>query len=224
MDYQNRIGSKKGGGGIASSQDLNVYRKQQISKLFQIDSDPYLMKNHLGQFECKLCLTLHNNKESYLNHINGKKHTMNLRKRSILDKRQQQQQQQQSQQQQQQHRPNTNVQIKKQSFNKIGTPSYKISKLRNSSDQFGLFITINYSERLNNQDNQPLIRFMSGIEANAIDSNNSINHQYLIVSCKPYENIAFKLPQWEIIKDELFWNYFDNDINEFYIQFFFLSL
>jgi hypothetical protein len=23
--------------------------------------DPYFMKNHLGSYECKLCLTLHNN-------------------------------------------------------------------------------------------------------------------------------------------------------------------
>ncbi len=26
--------------------------------------DPYFMKNHLGSYECKLCLTLHNNEVS----------------------------------------------------------------------------------------------------------------------------------------------------------------
>ena len=43
--------------------------------LFQ---DPYFMKNHLGSYECKLCLTLHNNEGSYLAHTQGKKHQSNL--------------------------------------------------------------------------------------------------------------------------------------------------
>ncbi len=30
--------------------------------------DPYFMKNHLGTYECKLCLTLHTNEGSYLAH------------------------------------------------------------------------------------------------------------------------------------------------------------
>jgi len=29
-----------------------------VNDVFQ---DPYFMKNHLGSYECKLCLTLHNN-------------------------------------------------------------------------------------------------------------------------------------------------------------------
>ena len=40
--------------------------------------DPYFMKNHLGSYECKLCLTLHNNEGSYLAHTQGKKHQANL--------------------------------------------------------------------------------------------------------------------------------------------------
>ena len=36
------------------------------------------MKNHLGSYECKLCLTLHNNEGSYLAHTQGKKHQQNL--------------------------------------------------------------------------------------------------------------------------------------------------
>ena len=36
------------------------------------------MKNHLGSYECKLCLTLHNNEGSYLAHTQGKKHQANL--------------------------------------------------------------------------------------------------------------------------------------------------
>ena len=36
------------------------------------------MKNHLGKYECKLCLTLHNNEGSYLAHTQGKRHQDNL--------------------------------------------------------------------------------------------------------------------------------------------------
>lgn len=36
------------------------------------------MKNHIGKYECKLCLTLHNNEGSYLAHTQGKKHQENL--------------------------------------------------------------------------------------------------------------------------------------------------
>lgn len=40
--------------------------------------DPYFMRNHLGSYECKLCLTLHTNEGSYLAHTQGKKHQDNL--------------------------------------------------------------------------------------------------------------------------------------------------
>ena len=84
MDFQHRVGSKTGGGGVASSSESNRDRKERLRKLAleTIDiqkvssrdsavewnlhdscsylQDPYFMKNHLGQYECKLCLTLHN--------------------------------------------------------------------------------------------------------------------------------------------------------------------
>jgi splicing factor 3A subunit 2 len=40
------------------------------------------MKNHLGTYECKLCLTLHTNEGSYLAHTQGKKHQQNLARRA----------------------------------------------------------------------------------------------------------------------------------------------
>ena len=36
------------------------------------------MRNHLGSYECKLCLTLHTNEGSYLVHTQAKKHQDNL--------------------------------------------------------------------------------------------------------------------------------------------------
>ena len=44
------------------------------------------MRNHLGSYECKLCLTLHNNEGSYLAHTQGKKHQANLARRAAKEK------------------------------------------------------------------------------------------------------------------------------------------
>ena len=43
------------------------------------------MRNHLGTYECKLCLTLHNNEASYLAHTQGKKHQNNLARRAAKE-------------------------------------------------------------------------------------------------------------------------------------------
>ncbi|ONH72130.1 Pre-mRNA-splicing factor sap62 [Pichia kudriavzevii] len=63
MDYQNRVGSKKGSGGIAGSAETNQYRRERVKNLLQskisIESDPYVLKNRSGVYECKLCLTTH---------------------------------------------------------------------------------------------------------------------------------------------------------------------
>merc|ERR1711994_872713 len=86
MDYQNRAGSKFGGGGVASQSATNADRRERLRKLaletIDLNKDPYFMKNHLGQYECRLCLTLHTNEGSYLTHTQGKKHQTNLAKRA----------------------------------------------------------------------------------------------------------------------------------------------
>jgi hypothetical protein len=43
------------------------------------------MKNHLGSYECKLCLTLHNNEGNYLAHTQGKRHQTNLARRAARE-------------------------------------------------------------------------------------------------------------------------------------------
>ena len=70
--------SKPGSGGILSASRSNVDRRLRAGQLaadvVDLSKDPYFMKNHLGSFECKLCLTLHNNEGNYLAHTQGKKH------------------------------------------------------------------------------------------------------------------------------------------------------
>lgn len=65
VDRQNRVGSKFGGGGQSSGQQSERERKERLRQLaletVDLAKDPYLMRNHLGTYECKLCLTLHTN-------------------------------------------------------------------------------------------------------------------------------------------------------------------
>ena len=84
MDFQNRVGSK-GVSGLASQSDLNLQRRDRLRRLqvetADVSNDPYIMRNHLGSYECRLCLTLHSNEASYLAHTTGKKHQANLHRR-----------------------------------------------------------------------------------------------------------------------------------------------
>ena len=65
MDFQHRAGGKTGSGGVASASESNRDRRERLRQLaletIDLAKDPYFMKNHLGSYECKLCLTLHNN-------------------------------------------------------------------------------------------------------------------------------------------------------------------
>ena len=76
MDYQNRAGSKFGGGGVASHSATNADRRERLRKLaletIDLEKDPYFFRNHVGSFECRLCLTVHQNDGSYLAHTQGK--------------------------------------------------------------------------------------------------------------------------------------------------------
>jgi splicing factor 3A subunit 2 len=121
MDFQHRPGAKTGGGGVASWAETNRDRRERLRQLaldtIDLAKDPYFMKNHLGSYECKLCLTLHNNEGSYLAHTQGKKHQSNLARRAAKDAK---------------DSPSlpapakTRVDIKK--FVKIGRPGYRVTK------------------------------------------------------------------------------------------------
>jgi splicing factor 3A subunit 2 len=78
MDFQHREGSKIGSGGLLSESQAALERKERLRRLaletIDLSKDPYIMKNNLGTFECKLCLTLHKNEGNYLAHTQGKRH------------------------------------------------------------------------------------------------------------------------------------------------------
>eukprot|EP00842_Homolaphlyctis_polyrhiza_P004524 jgi/Hompol1/5072/HPOL_001294-RA len=158
MDFQNRAGSKPGSGGVADYSQANVDRRDRLRKLaletIDLAKDPYFMRNHLGSYECKLCLTLHTNEGSYLAHTQGKKHQTNLARRAAKDARDS-------------SAPYVGnsmagavgsatgsvglaagqpVPIKKVVL-KIGRPGYKVTKVRDpATKQLGLLFQVHYPE------------------------------------------------------------------------------
>jgi splicing factor 3A subunit 2 len=79
---------KTGGGWTSEAQEAAARRerlRQMALERIDLSKDPYFMKNHLGTFECKLCLTLHNNEGNYLAHTQGKRHQTNLARRAARD-------------------------------------------------------------------------------------------------------------------------------------------
>src|SRR4051812_28338742 len=127
MDYQNRAGSKFGGGGVASQSATNADRRERLRKLaletIDLDKDPYFFKNHVGSFECRLCLTVHQNDGSYLAHTQGRKHQTNLARRAAKEQREG-------------RKDESNQQgllagvVPKKNVIKIGRPGYRITKVR----------------------------------------------------------------------------------------------
>ncbi|WFD32216.1 CWF complex protein sap62 [Malassezia sp. CBS 17886] len=210
MDYQNRAGNK--GAGIAGASETAMDRRERLRKLaletIDISKDPYILRNHVGGIECRLCLTAHANEGSYLAHTQGRKHQTNLGQRAAKDAEKEQQ---------------TNythllmaprAEMPKKSFIKIGRPGYKITKLHEpllnpldagedevdkrfretTSGRVGLFFQISLPEI--KEGVIPLHRFMSSFEQRQDPPNRA--WQYLVVAAEPYETIAFKMQSREI--------------------------
>ncbi|RYP18435.1 hypothetical protein DL765_003947 [Monosporascus sp. GIB2] len=228
MDYQNRAGSKFGGGGVASHSATNADRRERLRKLaletIDLDKDPYFFKNHVGSFECRLCLTVHQNDGSYLAHTQGKKHQTNLARRAARE---------QKEGKGQQIDPNTGLPVGvvgagfgavgvKKNVVKIGRPGYKITKVRDGvTRQQGLLFQLQYPEIALGV--VPKVRFMSAFEQR-VDDPPDKNFQYMLVAAEPYETCGFKLQAREIDRSEdRYWTWWDADLKEFWVQVMFLT-
>ncbi|XP_028777141.1 splicing factor 3A subunit 2-like isoform X2 [Neltuma alba] len=114
-------GSKPGSGGAASAQNEAIDRRERLRRLaletIDLAKDPYFMRNHLGSYECKLCLTLHNNEGNYLAHTQGKRHQTNLAKRAAREAKE-------APAQPQPHKRKVSV----RKTVKIGRPGYRVTK------------------------------------------------------------------------------------------------
>jgi splicing factor 3A subunit 2 len=207
-------GAKAGSGGVASDTQAKVDRRERLRQLalqtVDLQKDPYFMKNHLGSYECKLCLTLHNNEGNYLAHTQGKRHQQNLARRAAKEARDNP------------VLPQANRSaIKPKKSVKIGRPGYRVTKqLDPETQQRSLRFEIDYPEI--ERDLQPRHRFMSSFEQKVEPPDR--DWQYLLFAAEPYETIAFKIPNHEIDKDPAkFQTTWDTESKAFALQLYFKS-
>jgi len=211
MDFQNRVGHKCGSGGPATDQDVAYDRRERLRKLaletIDLSKDPYFLRNHLGSYECKLCLTLHTNEGSYLAHTQGKKHQINLARRAAKEK------------QDATIAPQPQTSSGPRKTVKIGRPGYRVTKERDpETQQKALLFEVEYPEVLDKI--KPRHRFMSTFEQKIEPPDSKF--QYLLFACEPYETIAFKVPNMDIDKDgSKFYTNWDSKRKVFTMQIFF---
>ncbi len=212
MDYQHREGGKTGSGGLLSESEANLARRERLRKLaleaIDLTKDPYFMKNHLGTYECRLCLTLHNNEGSYLAHTQGKKHQANLGRRAAREA---------AQSGSQLLTPNIpKVEPVRAPVIRIGRPGYKVIKVRDPITKYpGLLFQLQYPNLPPGA--VPKFRFMSAFEQR-IEAPNK-NYQYLVIAAEPYETVAFKIPNRSIEEsDGKHFCYWDVDSRIYTVQ------
>jgi splicing factor 3A subunit 2 len=166
-----------------------------------IAKDPYFMRNHLGTYECKLCLTLHSNEGSYMAHTQGKKHQANLGRRAEAPSS---------------LGPSTKSLVDIKKFVKIGRPGYKVTKqCCPETQQQSLLFQIDYPEIVDHF--VPRHRFMSAYEQRIEPPDKK--WQYLLFAAEPYETIGFKVPSREIDKsDDAFWTHWNSNAKQFFLQ------
>ena len=214
MDFQHREGGKTGTGGLLSASESNADRRERLRKLaletIDLSRDPYFLKNHLGSYECRLCLTLHVNEGSYLVHTQGKKHQSNLGRRRAREA------------------TGTGAGGSGGSGpsaagpvpvlaaaavagggpfggSKIGRPGYKIVKTRDPTTRYtGIRVQVHYPHALAAPLPTPLTRLMSAFEQRIEPPNKSV--QYLLIAAPPYETVALKVPAKEIHDSWSFWD------------------
>jgi len=213
IDFQNREGSKIGSGGHLSESQANIDRQERLRKLaletIDISKDPYIFKNHLGTFECKLCLTLHKTEGNYLAHTQAKRHQSNLGRRAAMEAKNAA------------PRLVTATDNVKKNTLKIGRPGYKVTKSRDlSTRQRSLTFEVDYPDCA--VDIQPRHRFMSAYEQKVETPDR--NYQFLLFACEPYETVAFKIPNQRIDKSEgKFYTNWDQEQNRFVLQLYFVD-
>lgn len=221
IDRQNRVGSKFGGGGVSSGQQSERERKERLKQLalesIDLAKDPYLMRNHLGSYECKLCLTLHTNEANYLAHTQGKKHQQGLARRAQMEKLR-------KEREGQSNLPVTPTATKAPMVKKvrIGRPAYQVFKSRDSdTQQRCLSFELSYPEI--EEDLQPRHRFMSAFEQR-VESPPDRRYQYLLFAADPYETVAFKVPNEPIDKEPgRFVTHWDSEEKKFTLTMYFVE-
>ena len=174
--------------------------------------DPYFMRNHLGSYECKLCLTIHGNEGNYLAHTQGKRHQQNLAKRAAREAAENPGALLQGGNKKARPAPRKTV--------KIGRPGYRVTKqFDHDTKQRSLLFQVDYPEIEDGA--KPRHRFMSSYEqkVEAWDK----KYQYVMFAAEPYEVISFKVPNAEIDKrgENKYFSHWEPDKKVYTLQVYF---
>ncbi len=157
--------------------------KRLAMDTIDISKDPYIIKNHLGSYECRLCLTLHATEASYLAHTQGRKHQTNLTRRQAKDMKDSQ------------AFPQPKIRVPKRQTIKIGRPGYRVIKQKEAqTGQRSLIFELEYPQIAPKI--KPRFRIVSCYQQKR--ENPDERFQYLLVAAEPYETVAFKIPNLEI--------------------------
>lgn len=176
-----------------SGSQQNADRKERLRRLaletIDLNKDPYFMRNHLGSYECKLCMSIHGNEGNYLAHTQGKRHQTNLARRASMDAKAAA------------AASRSAIPITRQVKHvvRIGKPAYKVTKSREAgTGQRGLLFEVEYPDA--EVGLQPRHRFMSAFEQRVEPADKA--WQYLVLACDPYDSIGFKIPNAPIDRGE----------------------
>ncbi|GHP11170.1 hypothetical protein PPROV_000990000 [Pycnococcus provasolii] len=201
------VGSKVGSGGVASSAQTNVDRRERLRRLametIDLRTDPYFLRNHVGQYECRLCLTVHKTEGNYLAHTQGRRHQQNLAKRSARDAFDK------GQARLAQVAASASA-VPAVKTPKIGRPGYRVTKqVHPSTGALSLLFQVDLPEA--DADANPRHRILSAFEQK-IDAPPDGRYQYICIACAPYETIAFKVPNMPIDgANDLHFSHWDAD-------------
>ena len=180
-----------------------------------LEKDPYFFKNHLGFFECRLCLTVHQNDASYLAHTQGRKHSTNLARRNARDE-----------QQKDKDKDGGSIGagfggVPKKSFITIGTPEYELKKIRDPlTKQLGLSVHITFPQIVPGI--EPHYRWLSAYEQH--NEEPDINYMWLVIAAEPYKSVAFKISKKDMDSfTDKHYEFWDPDSKNYWLQFIFRS-
>eukprot|EP00300_Choanocystis_sp_HF-7_P040980 c7586_g1_i1.p1 GENE.c7586_g1_i1~~c7586_g1_i1.p1 ORF type:complete len:243 (-),score=45.45 c7586_g1_i1:259-957(-) len=203
---------KAGSGGVAYSSVTDRSRRDRVRALtlatIDLKNDEYLFRNHLGQYECKLCHTIHKTEANYLSHTQAKKHQEGLQFKKAREQRAWAVMPQPKK-----------VSVKRKTA-KIGQPTFKVTKHRDTLDQQALRFELHFPEIADGY--QPRHRFMSAFEQRVDKPDRAF--QYLLFAAEPYETIGFKIPNRRVDRSpERFFTNWDWDSQTFSLTLSFLD-
>ncbi|KAG9392020.1 putative splicing factor 3a subunit 2 [Carpediemonas membranifera] len=183
------FGSRIGTGGQLSQSVLNARLQREKKALMEealqeeVAKDPYVSKNQFGQYECKLCMSVHSTIADYTVHRELRKHKVNIARFEKMKA------------------GNTidngplYVRPKPQrTVPSIGQPSYWVTRQRDLQNRPSIKVEVHYPEILDGI--VPRWRAISWFEQK-VEVPDS-NWQFIAFAAQPYDTIAIKVPNWEL--------------------------